>query len=363
MNTSTTILFPRYPRTAVRLGFPPVAGILLYTTIRIIADSDNNGFIDWMRPWWMFVLECGWTVIMMYAIHESVMWLRLRLYKRVYMQSLPGGAVTISHNTYLLREIRMVFLTCIILVNVLGLPFTALTDDGLSFFDGFVNNIVGIMATTAYLLVTRGRDYVRLLNEAELDLERYKTEMTTARLQALRSQMNPHFLFNSLNTLSSLVHRDAEAADSFIHELASVYRYVLEHSKHDLVPLRTELTFIASYLYLLKMRFKEGLCVHISIDEAFKDLRLPPMTLQVVIENAVKHNIVSPKQPLLIEISSGSEEFLTVKNNLQERAEKDASSSIGLSNITARYAYIAQKVVRVERTGEAFIVHIPLLAD
>jgi len=217
------------------------------------------------------------------------------------------------------------------------------------------------MVTTAYLILTRGRDYVRLLNQAELDIERYKNETATARLQALRSQLNPHFLFNSLNTLSSLVHRDAEAADDFIQQLAKVYRYVLEHSEHDTVTLHTELQFVASYLWLLQMRFKEGLRVEMRIDEASEDLHLPPMTLQVLIENAVKHNIVSPKQPLTIEIASDGQDCLVVKNNLQERSEKDASSSVGLANITARYEHLAQQTLTVVRTDDAFTVRVPLL--
>ncbi len=356
----TAILYPHRPRLALRLGLPPIVGVLIYTVIRIIADSNNNGFIDWTRPVWLFALECGWTVIVIFAVHETVMWLRVRLYARAFAGS--SGQQPVLYNTYLLREIRMIFLVVIVLGNALGLPFTALTDDGLSFFDGFVNNLVAIMATTAYLLVTRGRDYVRLLNQAELDVERYKTESSTARLQALRSQLNPHFLFNSLNTLSSLVHRDADAADDFIQQLAKVYRYVLEHSEHDLVPLRTELQFVASYIFLLKMRFKEGLCVEISIDEASGDLRLPPMTLQVLIENAVKHNIVSPKHPLTIEITSCSEGFLHVRNNLQERSEKDSSSSgVGLANITTRYEHLAQKSLEIKRTEDSFTVILPLL--
>jgi hypothetical protein len=357
-NTFSDILRPERPRMAFRLALPAISGVVIYVIIRIIADSNDNGFIDWSRPIWLSALECGWTIAMAYSIHETVMWLRDWLYKQVLIRA---KGRRISSNAYLLHEIRIVFLTCIVFVNVLGLPFTALTDDGLSFFDGFVDNIIGVMAATGYLLVTRGRDYVRLLNQAELDIERYKNETATARLQALRSQLNPHFLFNSLNTLSSLVHRDADAADDFIQQLAKVYRYVLEHSDHDLVQLHSELAFVESYVYLLRTRFKEGLCVEICIGEALRDLRLPPMTLQVLIENAVKHNIVSPKQPLTIEITSGGEDCLVVKNNLQERSEKDASSSVGLANITARYEYIAQKPLTVKRASDEFSVTIPLL--
>ncbi len=372
MTSSTDILYPQYPRPAVRFGAPPIVAVVVYTVIRIIADSnhDDNGFIDWSRPVWLFMLEFGWTILMLYSIHETVMWLRQRLYRKVYgdfsidtslAKSSLADTASVSQNSYLWREVRMIFLITFFLINVLGLPFTALTDDGLSFFDGFVNNLIGLMVTTGYLILTRGRDYVRLLSQSELELERYKHEVTTARLKALRNQVNPHFLFNALNTLSSLVHRDADAADDFIQQLAKVYRYVLEHSDHDLVPLRAELAFVESYVYLLGMRFKEGLCVEVRIDEASQELRLPPMTLQVLIENAVKHNIVSSKQPLTIEITSAAEEYLVVKNNFQERSEKDVSSSVGLANISARYEHIAQKSLTITHTSEEFSIQIPLL--
>lgn len=358
MTTPAYILYPQPPSTAIRLVLPPVAGIVIYTVIRIVADSNNYGFIDWTRPIWLFALECGWTILSVFIIHEMSIRLRLWLYKREF----EGNAIpnTISQSSYLLREMRWIFVATLLVGNAFGLPFTAMTDDGLSFFDAFVNNLVTVVFLTAYLLATRGRDYVRLLNQSELELERYKHEVTSARLQALRNQLSPHFLFNALNTLSSLVYRDAEAADDFIQQLAKVYRYVLEHAEQDLVSLRTELAFVNSYVYLLTTRFKEGLCVNISIDEALSDYCLPPMTLQILIENAVKHNIVSPKEPLRIDIFSDVQGIVVVKNNLQERSEKDTSSSVGLANINARYEYLAQKPLEISRSGDEFVVRIPL---
>ena len=271
----------------------------------------------------------------------------------------------ISHSAYLLREIQWIFVATLLAGNALGLPFTAMTDDGLSFFDGFVNNLVTIVFLTAYLLATRGRDYVRLFNQAEIERERYKQESATARFQALQHQLNPHFLFNSLNTLSSLVHRDADAADEFIRELAKVYRYVLEAGERDSVSLNEELKFLDSYLYLLKTRFKEALLVNVHVREEHLEKRVPPMTLQVLLENAVKHNIVSAKQPLFCSISSHGDSSLAVRNALQERSEKDSSSSIGLANLQARYEYLHKGKNPVKPLvfvgEEEFMVVVPLL--
>jgi sensor histidine kinase YesM len=348
---------------ALRLALPPIMGVVIYIVIRIIADSNNHGFIDWTRPLWLFGLECAWTIFNVAITHEAIIYFRVWLFKRVF----KGGSEQphISQSAYLLREIQWVFLSAFLVGSAFGLPFTALTDDGLSFFDFFVNSLVTIVFISAYLLATRGRDYVRLLNQSELELERYKHDVTTARLQALRNQVNPHFLFNALNTLSSLVHRDADAADEFIQQLAKVYRYLLEHAEQDLVPLCTELAFVESYIFLLKTRFQEALHVNISIDEALEVYMLPPMTLQMLIENAVKHNIVSPTKPLTIEISSDSQGCVIVKNTLQERSEKDASSSVGLANVASRYEFLQNrtdgKKPSVSVSSSEFIVTIPLL--
>jgi hypothetical protein len=363
MLSNATILYPNPPRTSLRLGYPPIAGVLIYTIIRIVADSNDNGFIDWTRPLWLFALECGWTIACVFVIHEMTIWLRLWLYKRVF--ECPTSKEIISQSTYLLREMQWIFVATLLLRNALGLPFTAMTDDGLSFFDGFVNNLVTIVFLTAYLLATRGRDYVRLLNQSELELERYKHDVTTARLQALRNQVNPHFLFNALNTLSSLVHRDADAADEFIQQLAKMYRYVLESAEQETVPLHKELAFIDSYIHLLKTRFKSGLEVNISIQEQFLDWYIPPMTLQILLENAVKHNIVSAHKPLHCSISTIDDGSVIVRNSLQERSEKDTSSSVGLTNLHARYEFLQNrtngKKPCVSATTTEFVVTVPLL--
>jgi hypothetical protein len=366
MNNATHILQPTPPRMALRLALPVVAGVAIYAVIRIIADSDKSGFIDWTRPPWLSALECGWTIASAFTLHEMTIRLRLWLYKREFERD--AAKTRVSHSAYLLREIRWVFVATLVLGNALGLPFTAMTDDGLSLFDGVVNNLVTIIFLMAYLLATRGRDYMRLLSQSELELERYKHDITTARLQALRNQVNPHFLFNALNTLSSLVHRDADIADEFIQQLAKVYRYLLEHAERDLVPLRAELAFAESYIFLLRMRFKEGLCVNVSIDAALEEYLLPPMTLQILIENAVKHNIVSSTKPLTIEIASDVAGNVIVKNTLQERSKKDSSSGVGLANVQSRYAFLETRTGSEHRarpnvsvTSSEFVVTIPLL--
>lgn len=353
-------LYPHPPSLQRRILLPPSSALVFYGFIRLTADGAwSETFINLERPLSIYLLEIAGTMFLFGVLFETTLYLRRQIFRRFGERLLPSA--------YLLKESQIVALTMLALTNAFGLPFTALTDDGLSFNDAYVMNLMGLFFIIAYLLGTRGRDYIRLFNQAELDLERYKQERATAQFQALQHQLNPHFLFNSLNTLSSLVHRDADAADEFIRELAKVYRYVLEAAKRETVPLRTELAFLHSYAHLLKTRFKSAFELTIFIRDEYLDLLLPPMTLQILVENAVKHNIVSTQKPLHCFVSDTDNACLLVKNNLQERSEKDASSGVGLSNLQSRYEFLSKRedgvlpVVSITQTE--FLVQIPLLGD
>ncbi|TAE23810.1 MAG: hypothetical protein EAZ92_14050 [Candidatus Kapaibacterium sp.] len=353
-------LLPMTPSFVKRVLLPPAAALVFYGFIRLTADGSwSETFINLERPLRNYIEEIIATIVLFYALLEGAIVVRRHLAKRY-------GAILLK-SAYLLKESQWIAIFFLALINAFGLPFTALTDDGLSFNDAYVLNVTGVGCTIVYLASTRGRDYIRLFNQAELDLERYKQEHATAQFQALQHQLNPHFLFNSLNTLSSLVHRDADAADDFIRELAKVYRYVLDAAKQETVPLRTELAFLESYAHLLKTRFKSAFEINIEIREEYLDLRLPPMTLQILVENAVKHNIVSTQKPLHCSISDTNNACLLVKNNLQERSEKDTSSSVGLANLQSRYEFLNKREdgiqPRVSLTETEFLVTIPLLED
>jgi sensor histidine kinase YesM len=192
------------------------------------------------------------------------------------------------------------------------------------------------------------------------ELERFKKENAEFQFESLRSQVNPHFLFNSLNTLSSLIYDDRDKAEVFIRELSDVYRYILDNRGRELVTLNRELKVAKSYLFLLGLRFEKNLEVEWEIEPVAETKMVAPLTLQLLIENAVKHNIVSKKKPLLIRISaSGS--TLMVRNNLQRREVKEYSSKLGLKNIQSRYAFLTSGFVDIYETDTEFVVKIPLI--
>jgi two-component system, LytTR family, sensor kinase len=194
------------------------------------------------------------------------------------------------------------------------------------------------------------------------ELERFKKENAEFRFEMLRSQINPHFLFNSFNTLSALMHENVETAASFIRQMSQVYRYVLENQQKELVDLTTELTFIQSYQYLLELRFQERLKINISVDDDFKKKLIAPMTLQLLVENAVKHNIITQSKPLIINIFC-LDDCLTIENNLQPKEPEGGSTGFGLRNIKLRYEVLTDRPIDIKNKDGKFSVSIPLLNE
>ena len=190
--------------------------------------------------------------------------------------------------------------------------------------------------------------------------EKLKKETIKVQFESLKQQVNPHFLFNSLNALTSLIYKDQDLAAKFVEQLSKVYRYVLENKDKELVTLHTELDFIYSYLFLLKIRFRENLRVEIDVPSELMNHQVAPLTMQLLMENAIKHNIVSRDEPLSIHVYVEGD-YIIIKNNLQLRESHEESTGVGLKNIINRYKFITDKKVGVEVTAESFVAKLPLL--
>lgn len=193
-----------------------------------------------------------------------------------------------------------------------------------------------------------------------IELEKYEKDRAEFQFEMLQTQINPHFLFNSLNTLSSLIYENKDQAASFTRELADVYRYVLESRKNELVKLAEEMEFLNSFLYLYRLRFDKKLEIEVDIHKNLYRLEIPPLSLQMLIENAVKHNIVSQKKPLKI-ILKNIDNYISVKNNIQLKLTETYSSKVGLTNIKNRFKYLTDKEVILIENEEYFEVRIPLI--
>lgn len=199
--------------------------------------------------------------------------------------------------------------------------------------------IAVVLVAGAYLIV-RYRE-ANLKKMALLEQERIVFEY-----EHLRSQVNPHFLFNSLNTLTNLIEEDPKTAVQYSERLSDLYRNMQVHSSRNLVSLHEELDILDNYIHIQKSRFGDALHIHIDVSETLKQTRkVIPLALQMLVENAIKHSVVSKTQPLHVYISADGAELI-VRNKIQEKHSKDKSSGLGLANISKRYALATSKAVQ-----------------
>jgi sensor histidine kinase YesM len=203
--------------------------------------------------------------------------------------------------------------------------------------------------------------YFKKYKESVIEKEKLEKVHVQSQLDNLRNQINPHFLFNSLNTLMNLIPTDPDSAMDYLSKLSKFYRYTVNAKEEMKSPLAKELDSAKLYADLLKVRFRDGISfdfpeVHII------DHYLLPMSLQLLIENAVKHNIVSKSKPLNVTIAiDESKEYVTVTNNLQKKIEVVSSTGMGLKNIHDRYSYFTDREMKCEKTDDSFVVSLPLL--
>jgi len=229
------------------------------------------------------------------------------------------------------------------------------TDDlKLGYIVGLCINLLFVTLWEVLYLLDK---YKESLSEKDL-LEKMSMEQE---FENLKSQINPHFLFNCFNTLSSLIQEDKKEAEKFLDELSKVYRYLLKSNEDSISTVEKELKFIQSYYQLLKTRYGSGLQLSIDVDKRYYSYLLPSLSLQLLVENAVKHNIVSRLQPLVIEIFSAAGNKMVVNNNLQRKQLSKASTRIGLNNISSKYKLMKQTGFQIIEGESNFMVVLPLV--
>lgn len=226
--------------------------------------------------------------------------------------------------------------------------------------DEIILSIFVLLITSTLTIVDLGIFLLEKWRFSLAELERFKKENAEFQFESLRNQVNPHFLFNSLNTLSSLIFQDQQKAGSFVRELSDVYRYILENRDRELVTLKKELEILKSYIYLLLLRFEQNLSITIDLPQNLDNFLIPPLTLQMLVENATKHNVISKKKPLHVKIFA-EDIYIVVSNNLQLKDSKTYSSKLGLKNIKSRYNYLTDKAVEISEGPDEFKVKIPLI--
>ncbi len=315
-----------------------------------------------MRVWGILVLSLITGVIAYLENGYLISFLFALLYTAIYW----NGNVAISYWVDKKIKIDQNFLKSLYLQGLGMMVFNAIA----TFFiilinpfcglDGFWTEYLESLRITAFVIVLYNSLFLfRLLQNSRVQygfLQRAKAEIEYAGLQ---NQLNPHFLFNSLNTLQNLIEESPQSAIQFVKELSLCYRYILENKGKEVVSLSEELGFAQSFVHLLHIRFGDALRVEWPENWGI-DGKLPPLSLQILIENSVKHNIISQSKPLYLKIYIEGQ-YLFVSNNLQLRRQKITSTGTGLENIAKRYALLSEKTPLVERSDKDFRVGLPVL--
>ncbi|WP_137090015.1 sensor histidine kinase [Mangrovivirga cuniculi] len=223
--------------------------------------------------------------------------------------------------------------------------------------------LIAIGITLVMTLILYARQFLLAWRQAAIDSERMQKEIMTAKFETLKNQVNPHFLFNSLNTLTNLVFENQNTAAKFIKKLSEVYRYVLEVKDKELVKLKEEMNFVRSYVFLQQIRHEDALFINenlLGLEES-SNIMIPPLTLQLLTENAIKHNVLSSESPLTIDIYIKDERII-VENNLQiKNTINENNTGVGIENIKSRYKYLSSDAIEITKDQNTFSVSLPLI--
>jgi len=307
-------------------------------------------FLTWEKYFTtLFITSVIWIgnrYIMIYSRKKFPLFDEVR--KRIFLQAVWMLVFTVAANVLMGQVFQETF-------NDEAIGFT-LADKLIH------SNSAAIFCTIMIIAIYESIYFMHELRHSVEETEQLKRESLAAQLNALRTQVNPHFLFNNLNTLSSIIPEDPQQAVDFVQQLSKVYRHILEVKDEKSIPLKDELDVLKAYAFLLQTRFGHNIEIDINVADEKLQKRIVPLSLQLLMENAIKHNIVSADKPLRIDVfaENGS---LVVSNNLQKKNQLHESTGIGLDNIRNRYKLLGDKTVQVTESGENFTVSIPLLSN
>lgn len=256
-------------------------------------------------------------------------------------------------------------LSVLFLALMISVPITALSHSINAYEQGLTINLLynALIFGGCSLLLTAILEAWLLYyeaNESKKLKQKLEQELTQIHYEVLKNQINPHFIFNSLNVLSVLVEKDEQEAQKFIHAFSSIYRYVLETIEQPLVRVEQELSFVRSFMLLQNMRHNQAINYTINLPTACLAKYIPPFALQIPFENACKHNILSPEQPLTIDLTYADDQ-LVVSNTYQPKTTYDVSHKVGQKNLAARYLLICNKQPTFRLSNDRYIAKLPLL--
>lgn len=324
----------------------PIAIIITYATCPVCHN-------DWSEAWIYFLISSLYGL----GLFLSMSYWNSYLGRKLTWLSNPWKSFWIA----LFSNVLVIILT-VIIVNVIYRPllfdcniFCVFKSLGIGEF--IIPIIIGLMVTAIF----QAGNFLTVWKKSLVETEKYKNAQLAAQYQTLNSQVNPHFLFNSLNVLSTLVKKNPEKAEKFIYQLSNVYRNILDVRNEELISVHQELETLKAYLFLIETRFGERIKMDIQID-AKMDEYLVPLSLQMLVENAVKHNAATIKSPLTIQIYA-KDDFWWIKNNRKQMSEPVPGKGMGLENIRQRYQLATGKEIIIQDHEDFYAVGLPIIRN
>lgn len=343
-------------------------------------NSIPSNRLYWIVPQWIIILIAIGNIMSFFLFKEQEYTWEMFWY--VTLNSvLVGGAfmLAMAFMVYLLdkklpwlqnplKRLIVQFISTIafsLVIIVITILLTALfthqpVTSSFFFESGFFMAKVGFTFVFLGSLASNAVMFFKNWKEAAVQQEKLKREQLALQYDTLKSQVNPHFLFNNLNALTSLISTNPDKAIDFVKKLSEVYRYVLDQKDTELVDLDTELKFVESYIFLQKIRFGNNLNVQMEINN--KNFKVIPLSVQMLVENAIKHNEISDRNPLYIRIFSDENQYLTIENKLQKKSGSEGNGT-GIDNIKSRYQFFTDRELLLAISKEYFRICIPLLND
>jgi LytS/YehU family sensor histidine kinase len=326
----------------------PLLSVLYTTAVNLPAVVEEN------RLWWKQYLTDFIFVFICWSISREII--------RVARRWFPGVPGTRKRVAFLFISTVLVSLAEGFLI-VAFLNYTRYYKVNFSLFDFFYTSGLILVFTLMIIAIYESFYSISAWNHMRLEAETLKRQNLQSQLESLKDQIKPHFLFNSLSTLIGLIDEDKERSKKFVEELAFVYRYLLQSSDRNLIPLSEELDFIKAYYYLLKTRFEDRLLLDIYVGNGAAQQLIPPLTLQILLENAAKHNVISSDNPLRVVIQMTGEHELEVVNNLQRKTPAAPSTRTGLAHLAAKYTFLQLSEPQIFETADQFKVRVALIPN
>lgn len=304
---------------------------------------------------YVFVVGCFGTTLMTIVSTKCYRWVLTTLRARF-----PGGRNLFPR---LITTLVLFVLMTAVMLTVLFYGYDLIPGLGYEFDEYTYNSTVAasVILIIFGVIVLEGRSSFMKWKTTLTETEQLKKEHMHSQLLGLRSQVSPHFLFNSLNSLSSLITDDPQRAELFLDEMSKVYRYLLRNSE-ELVALGLEVNFLHSYFYLLKTRYGAGVQLCLSVDESYESKLLPPLTLQIILDNIFRENLISKQKPLNVNIRTDESGWLEISHNIQQRiSETLMSDNLGMVNITNKFRLLSQNSIQINEEAGYRYLRVPLI--